>query len=75
MREGYDIKELVKEHDVIDVAIDDEYADVVEEALVCALEVGVVVGVEVVEPEDVVTVALRGKGDVCVDKVHDVRIW
>lgn len=70
VREGYDVEELAEEHGVVDVAIDDEHAGAVEEALARALEVGVVVAVEVVEPEDAVTAALEGEGDVRADEAR-----
>jgi len=68
VREGYDVEELAEKHGVVEVAVDDEYAGAVEEALARALEVGVVVAVEVVEAEDAITPALEGEGDVRTDK-------
>lgn len=64
MGEGHHVEQLVEERAVVDVALDDEDTRAVEEGLAGALEGGVVVVVEVVEPKDAVAAALERGRDV-----------
>lgn len=68
MGERHDIEELLKKRRVIDVALDDEHAGALQKLLAGALEVGVVVVVEIVEPENAVTATLERDGDMGPDE-------